>query len=148
MDLDDCQRAVLREAAREVDRAGSTRGRLRAEEATDLWRALVAGGFTLVDEFDADGRRCVVAWQRPSASSEVALSNREREVAAQLAVGQSNKAIAYQLGVSLSTVTTYAARIARKLGTTNRVDLVSGCAFYMRRTNAASSRLPLTPSAR
>jgi hypothetical protein len=52
---------VIREAARRLDRA---RGRLRKrdpEEALEIWHGLVRGRWSLVDWFDTDGRRFVLA---------------------------------------------------------------------------------------
>jgi DNA-binding CsgD family transcriptional regulator len=124
--------SLLREAACRIDGAGGHGGRLRPDEVTDLWMALVAGRWTQLDEFEAAGRRYIVARRSRSEASDATLSDREREVAAHIAVGQSNKAVAWQLGVSPSTVASHAARIARKLGVTSRVDLVFGCARYLR----------------
>lgn len=52
------------------------------------------------------------------------LSEREREVLRQIALGYSNKEIAAQLSVSPKTVETYKARMADKLDLHSRVDLV------------------------
>jgi len=52
------------------------------------------------------------------------LSERERQAVSLAALGQSNKLIAYELGVSLSTVSAYLARAAAKLGVSTRVGLV------------------------
>jgi DNA-binding CsgD family transcriptional regulator len=140
---------VLRDAARRVERARTKKARARPELALDVWQGLVAGRWSLVDEFDSDGRRFLVVRRNDLAASEPALSDRERQVAAHIALGHSNKLIAYQLGVSLSTVSSYARRVARKLGTTNRVELVARCSTYvesLRAPSAASSRRPRTPS--
>lgn len=52
------------------------------------------------------------------------LTPREREVAAMLARGLSNKAIARQLGLRVPTVKTHVHQVLRKLGTTSRVSLL------------------------
>jgi DNA-binding NarL/FixJ family response regulator len=54
-----------------------------------------------------------------------ALSSREREVLALLAGGASNKEIALDLGVSISTVKFHVAAIIEKLGARSRVDAVA-----------------------
>ena len=55
----------LREAAIQVDRA---RGRLRKDDpevALEIWKGLVEGRWSLVDWFDTDGRRYVLANPNP-----------------------------------------------------------------------------------
>jgi DNA-binding CsgD family transcriptional regulator len=118
-------RNELHDAARRVDRA---RGRLRRDdpdEALDVWRGLVVGRWSLVDQFDHDGRRFVVARRNePSVQEEAALSERERQVLAYAARGWSNKVIAYHLGLSISTVSSHLTGAARKLGATTRIGAI------------------------
>jgi DNA-binding NarL/FixJ family response regulator len=52
------------------------------------------------------------------------LSDRERQVATLAALGHSNKHIGYELGIALSTVSTYLERAALKLGASSRVSLI------------------------
>jgi DNA-binding NarL/FixJ family response regulator len=52
------------------------------------------------------------------------LSSRELEVALKVRVGMSNKAIAYELGISLGTVASHIRRIRRKLGARSRRDII------------------------
>ncbi len=53
-----------------------------------------------------------------------ALSKREREVFERLALGETQREIAEELGLSVKTVETYKARIGDKLGLRTRADLV------------------------
>jgi DNA-binding NarL/FixJ family response regulator len=53
------------------------------------------------------------------------LSPREREAVSRAMLGESNKVIAYELGVSASTVGVLLHRAARKLGTRTRAELVA-----------------------
>ncbi|AZW19533.1 response regulator transcription factor [Bordetella hinzii] len=53
-----------------------------------------------------------------------ALTPREREVLAYLARGRANKVIAIELGISMRTVEAHRARIFRKLGVRNVLELV------------------------
>ncbi len=53
-----------------------------------------------------------------------ALTPREREVLAYLARGRANKVIAIELGISMRTVEAHRARIFRKLGVRNALELV------------------------
>jgi DNA-binding CsgD family transcriptional regulator len=119
-------RDALASAARDIDRA---RGRLRRsdpDEAIEIWTALVAGRWTLVDHFDHDGRRYVVARKNdPEVTPSGALTPRERQVVAYAAMGQSNKLIAYTLGLSASTVAMHLSSAAAKLGVKSRVALIN-----------------------
>jgi DNA-binding CsgD family transcriptional regulator len=53
------------------------------------------------------------------------LTDRERQVVLQAALGFTNKEIAYALGISDSTVRVLMARAAEKLGVRSRVELLS-----------------------
>jgi DNA-binding NarL/FixJ family response regulator len=53
------------------------------------------------------------------------LSNRERQVVAQVTAGSSDKAIAHTLGLSASTVRVFIARALAKAGVRSRKDLVA-----------------------
>lgn len=117
-------REALRAAAVHIDRA---RGRLRRDDpaaAVDLWRGLVAGRWSLVDHFDTDGRRYLVARRNdPRAPDPRGLTERERQIARFVALGHSNKLIAYELGISEASVATHLKRAAAKLGVAGRVQL-------------------------
>ena len=52
------------------------------------------------------------------------LSPREHEVVARAGMGHANKRIAYDLGISATTVASYLCRASKKLGVTSRVALV------------------------
>jgi DNA-binding CsgD family transcriptional regulator len=96
------------------------------DAATEAWRALASGRWSPVDQFDHEGRRYVVARTRPPApgGGQTALHEREEQVLALAAAGNSNKAIAYLLGVSISTVAARLGRAADALGVKGRVHLV------------------------
>jgi len=119
-------REALRRAARAIDRA---RGRLRRDdpaEALALWRGLVAGRWSLVDRFESDGRRFVVARRNdPHLPDPRALTLRERQVVSYVAMGHSNKLAAYSLGLSPSSIATHLSSAMRKLGLRTRVSLVA-----------------------
>lgn len=118
-------REALREAARAVDRARGARRRRDPDEALALWRGLVAGRWTLVDRFESDGRRCYVAHRNdPAVPDPRALTLRERQVAALAALGDSDKRIAYALGLARSTVASSLASARRKLGVHSRAALI------------------------
>ena len=82
----------LREACLARERARTRRTRADADEALGLWQALVAGRWSLVDRFESDGRRYVVARRNePAAVGPLALTPRERRVVAHLVQGDSGK---------------------------------------------------------
>jgi DNA-binding CsgD family transcriptional regulator len=118
-------RARLRAAVLAVE---SARGRLRRtspEEAVDKWKGLVARRWTLVDRFETDGRRFVLARENaPLLAPPVDLTDREQQVMSYAALGHHNKLIAYELGVASSTVRVLVSRVAAKLGTQHRSDTV------------------------
>lgn len=117
-------REALRRSARDIDRARSGAGRRDPEAALASWKALVAGRWSLVDRFDHDGRRYLVARRNePRVGRAQLLSERERQVAAHAAVGHSNKEIAYALGLSPSTVSSHLMRAIRRLGCGDRAGL-------------------------
>lgn len=117
-------RADLERAAGAIDRA-RTREHRKDAEAIDEWRGLIAARWTLLDHYESDGRRYLVA-QRNDASEArpPGLTDREYQVVAFLSLGHSTKLIAYDLGISDSTVRVLLARAATKLGVTSREQLV------------------------
>lgn len=118
------QRAALREAVLAVARA---KGPLREgdpDAAVRAWQALVAGRWSLVDRFESDGRRYAVIHENvPTAPDPRGLSTQERAVAHYAALGQSNKQIAYTLGLAEGTVAAVATRAQRKLAVASRAAL-------------------------
>jgi DNA-binding CsgD family transcriptional regulator len=130
-------REALRGAAVALERARGSMRRTDPDEALALWRALVAGRWSLVDDFDRDGRRFLLARRNdPHVPGPACLTARERQIVAYAALGYANKWIGYQLGLSPSTVATHLAGARRKLGVTNRVELI--------KVGAATLRGPLS----
>lgn len=115
----------LREAAVTVDRA---RGRMRdsdPERALEIWKALVRGRWSMVDWFDTDGRRFVLALPNsPHIVDPRGLTERESQVVAYAVLGQTNKMIAYRLGLSKSRVSMLLRGAMRKLNVQTRSQLV------------------------
>jgi DNA-binding CsgD family transcriptional regulator len=124
------ERLMLRAAAASFDRA--RRRRRRADPAATLaeWKALVGGCWSVVDCFDSDGRRFLIANRNDPRPDNVtdplaALTRRERQVAGYAALGHANKVIAYELGISASSVATHLAQAAAKLGARSRAELIA-----------------------
>lgn len=127
-------RDALRDAVVAMDRVrreGRARGKGGAGRKGSVrtlasWRALVRGRWTVVDDFEDATERFVVARaNRPVSPPATALSTREREVLAALALGRTDKVVAYELGLSHSTVRVLVARAKAKLGATSRADLLA-----------------------
>lgn len=114
-------RLELIEVADARDRA---RTRKRKGDITDnlaRWTPLTQARWTLVDSFDRNGTRYIVARENQSQACGLAsLTDRERQVVAYLAVGQSTKETAYALGISSVTVRVLISRAATKLGVRSR----------------------------
>ena len=105
------------------------RGRARSDEPTRAlseWKGLVSGRWTLVDHFENDGKRYVLARENTlHVDGHHELTEREREVVALAAAGRSNKVIAYELGIAHVTVRVLISRARAKLHARTREELVS-----------------------
>jgi DNA-binding CsgD family transcriptional regulator len=115
----------LRHSALAISNA---RGDLRVRDpelAVDEWKGLIAARWTLLDVGETDGRRYLVARQnRPMTQVPSVLTEREQEVVAFAVMGHHNKLIAYNLGISHSTVRVLMSRAAQKLEAHSRADLI------------------------
>ena len=118
-------RASLREAVRGIETA---RGRLRRQDehgAVDCWKGLVSTRWSLVDHFETDGKRYLLARRNdPEVVGVAALTDRERQAVGWAALGHGNKLIAYEMGVSASTIGVLLHRAARKLEATSRAAMI------------------------
>lgn len=82
----------------------------------------MAGCWSLVDSFERDGKRYLIA--RPGAPGSVSgLSVRESQVVLFVAMGHALKRIAFELGISQSSVATYLRRGLVKLQLPDRIAL-------------------------
>jgi DNA-binding CsgD family transcriptional regulator len=109
-------RAALGHAVKALDRARGSLRRHDPDEAIAIWHAMVAGRWSLLDHVDSDGRRYILAHRNdPRVPDARGLTLRERQVTAYAALGHSNKVIAYELGLSTSTVGNHLARARAKL---------------------------------
>ena len=89
-----------------------------------VWNNLVTGRWVLVDQFDSEGQRHVVA--APGKDGELAkpLSDQQEQVARAAGQGLTSREIAKQLDLSERAVDGQLARALRKLGLPSRIALV------------------------
>ncbi|MFW6051367.1 MAG: response regulator transcription factor [Myxococcota bacterium] len=117
-------RDALRTAVRAVDRARGSLRRRDPEEALALWRGLVRGRWSLVDRFESDGRRYVIAHRNdPRYADPRRLSRREQQCARLAAGGFRNAEIGYALGLRDNTAGSHVHAALRKLGLAARHEL-------------------------
>lgn len=96
------------------------------EKALEIWKGLVGGRWSLVDHFDTDGKRLLLAVKNaPQIDPRADLSPRERRVCALVAMGHRDKEIAYSLGLSLGSVTAALHRARMKLKVSSRTELAA-----------------------
>ena len=118
--------AALAEATRARESSRRRISRRDSDHALDAWKGRVAARWTLVDSFEKDGRRFVLARENElRVPSRGDLSPRERQVLASAALGRTNKEIAYDLGIAHATVRVLIARAAQKLRARSRDELLS-----------------------
>jgi DNA-binding CsgD family transcriptional regulator len=119
-------RRALREAVVGMERARRRAEVESPEHALSLWQDLVAGRWSLLERFDTDGRRLLVAYRNDiDAPDPRALGPREKELLGLLSRGLSNKEITEHLGIAPATVSFHLKGAARKLGMRSTVELAS-----------------------
>jgi DNA-binding CsgD family transcriptional regulator len=132
-------RERLRAAVIARDRARTRKHRSKPDEALALWAGLAAGRWSLVDRFERDGRRFIVAWRNDTdPKGPLALSRRERQVVSHLLQGDSLKVAAYALGIAPSTASMAASQARLKLG----VRTLSDVARLVANEDAAPASAP------
>jgi len=120
------ERELLSATARNLASAKERWRESDPEQVASLWNALVDGRWSLVDSFDRDGKRFLLARRNAMELNEPgALSPAERQVAALFARGHSTKLVAYELGLSASNVSGTLKRALRKLRLRSATELIS-----------------------
>lgn len=117
---------ALTGAVRAMECARSAEIRDSPERALALWQGLVAGEWSLVEQWETGGRRYLAAYRnRPSPRDPRGLTPTERSMLKYLALGGTNKDIMYALGLPAGTVSASISQILRKLRLRRRVDLAA-----------------------
>ncbi len=117
---------ALREGAIRMDRARGPLRKSDTEEALKIWWALLQGRWSMVEWFDTDQRRYILAVPNaPSVVDPRGLTQRESQVVAYAALGESSKLIAYRLGISRSRTSNALSSAMLKLGVKTQPQLVA-----------------------
>jgi DNA-binding CsgD family transcriptional regulator len=123
---------ALRDAVKAFDRARSRERRIDPDTALEAWRALVSGRWSLVETFESDGRRYLVARRNPpGAMPGQALGRLEAHALVLRAQGASYKLAAYELDISAATAHRLVRAGMRKLGVSHESELpllIQACA--------------------
>lgn len=114
----------LERAALAIERAQRQAGR-DPNAALGLWKAMVEGKWSLVERFESDGRRILVAHPNaPRTRKHHALTEPERKVVSMVALGHSQKLVAYELGYSQAATSQRLKNALQKLGLKSCVELI------------------------
>ena len=125
-------REALRTATVAMERARTKLRDSAPERAIDEWKGLVAARWSLVEHFESDGKRYILACQNdPDVAGPSLLSQREQQVLAYASLGHNSKLIAYELGISDSTVRVLMSRATAKLGVGSRKEAIAAFALAM-----------------
>jgi DNA-binding NarL/FixJ family response regulator len=115
----------LKDAAIAIDRARARMRREDPEGALGAWRALVEGQWSLVESFESDGRRFLLARKNPpDAPRTPLLTERERAVLGLRARSHGVKLIAYELGLSPASVSRSLRSALQKLGVSSVGEII------------------------
>jgi DNA-binding CsgD family transcriptional regulator len=116
------------DATESIERIRKVRSSFRGELSSDgleIWKGLLDGRWSLADAFDTDGRQFFVLRKNdPTVGGPEELTRRERQIVSYAAVADTNQIIAYELGISPSTVSTLLGRAMKKLGVDSRAQLI------------------------
>ncbi len=117
-------RDALRAAVVAFDGAHARRGTRDPDAAVEAWAALVAGRWSIVERFDTDGRRYLVARRNePHRIPATALTPLESHALLLRAQGLTYKAIRYELGLSEAAVYRRVRSGLKKLGLASDMEL-------------------------
>ena len=131
----------LRDAATRVERLRGSQRHDESDQAVPTWEALIQGRWSLVDWFDTDDRRYVLAIPNPPGIRDPrGLTERESQVVAYAALGESPKLIAYRLGISRVRVSSHMRSAMRKLKVKTPAELVRKVGALVRALESTCGR--------
>lgn len=120
------EREALQTTVLSLERVRGDLRKTAPDSALAGWPAMVRARWTLVDHFEKDGKRYLLAVRSEAAMDGMQmLSPRERQVVSYASLGHSNKMIAYELGIATSTVGVLLSRATTKLGVSSREELLA-----------------------
>ena len=123
-------REALQVAARTLEQMPETPRTRRHGPALSGWSAMARARWKLVDQFERDGKRYLLAVRSEAAIEGMELlSPRERQAVLCAARGHSNKVVACELGIATSTVGVLLSRATAKLGARSRKELLAKLAM-------------------
>jgi DNA-binding NarL/FixJ family response regulator len=135
----------MRQRVLDIEGARSLRGRSDQDSALAVWKALVEGQWSLVEQVDRDGKRMYLAFENaPAARQYRSLDAREAAVLSHCVQGLSGKQVAYALGIAQTLVSRDLASAAHKLGFNGRTDLLRCAAALERSAPALVASEPLS----
>lgn len=118
------EREALRSAVMAFDRAGSASAEQDCGDVLESWKALVSGRWSLVQSFESDGRRYLLARCNPPGDGSLpGVTALEAHVLLLRAQGASFKLIAYELGLSIASAHALLRRGSAKLGIRSEAEL-------------------------
>lgn len=129
-------------AVKESEKARGRLRRLAPMEAVETWRAMVEGQWTVMEQVERDGKRLLLAFENSPVTPALTLSPEERKVVSYAALGHSQKYIAYELGLSPSSVSRSLSSALRKLRLKSSAELISVYGSGASRTNQVGSPKP------
>ena len=110
--------------------------------SSTLWQCLLDGRWSIIGRYDRNARQVLVARENdPTLMKARALTDRERQIVDHAATGKSNKQIAYEVGLSIGSVSGYLSSALRKMGVSSRAELV--VVAPPREVTRGASRAPL-----
>jgi len=121
-------RDLLRRAVRMIEKSRGPLRKKDPDKSLASWKALVDGRWSLVDQIEQNGQRYIVARENePTAQGPDVLTKRQKEIVGYAQLGHHDKLIAYDLGISPSTVRVQLFKAKAKLGVRSRKELLEVC---------------------
>jgi|GEM_PF-2942633 len=114
----------LTQAVKQSEKARGQLRRLAPEEAVAAWNALVEGQWSVAEQVESDGKRLLLAFQNEPVTPALKLSPQELRVVSYAVLGHQQKYIAYELGMTASTVSRCLASALQKLRLKSRQELI------------------------